>query len=226
MAVKEITEKVEAKRQEIKVESERLRKEATENHTCANCGNSLPSGRRTYCSDACSMQFTEKYDYSVNSEILKKYRMELQTQYEISHPKKEREPWTEPVAKKDHPCSVCGLIINKGEKYHRYVRLPEIDEDFDDAPYETLCYHSSCLEFITRLFRCDAFLNEGYTEDDINGIYEVFSWEFGLSIEQMKQRVREGNVPTEEQISQIGEKYGWDFEISIPIGSPLFLEVS
>ena len=226
MIAKEITEKVEAKRQEIKVESERLRKEATEKHICANCGSPLPSGKRTYCSDACSMKFTEKYDYSVNSEILKKYKMELQTQYEIVHPKKEREPWSQPVAKKDHPCFVCGLIINKGEKYHRYVRLPEIDEYFDDYPYESICYHSSCLEFMNRLSRCDSFLDEGYTEDDINGIYEVFSWEFGLSIEQMKQRVREGNVPTEEQISQIGEKYGWDFEISIPIGSPLFVEVS
>ena len=221
MTAKAITEQVEAKRHEIRDESQRLRMEATQNHICANCGSPLPSGKRTYCSDACYIEFVEKYDYSANSQILRKYKMDLQTQYDILHPKKEREPWTEPIAKKDHPCFVCGLIINKGEKYHRYVRLPEIDEYFDDAPYEALCYHSSCLEFITRLSRCDVFLDEGYTEDDLHRIWDVFSWEFDISEEQMKQRVREGNVPTEEQISQIGEKYGWDFEISIPLGEPL-----
>ena len=51
----EIKEKIEAKRQEIKAESERLRMEATQNHICANCGSPLPSGKRTYCSDTCSM---------------------------------------------------------------------------------------------------------------------------------------------------------------------------
>ena len=224
MTAKAITAKVEAKRQEIREQSERLRKEATEKHICANCGNKLTGGKRTYCSDACSIEFIRKYDYSVNSEILKKYRMELQTQYDISHPKKEREPWTEPIAKKEHSCFICGLIINKGEKYHKYVRLPEIDEDFDDAPYEVLCHHSSCIEFMYRLYKCDAFLDEGYNEDDLYRIWEVYSWEFGISREQMKKRVREGNVPTEDQITQIGEKYGWEFEISIPIGSPLFLE--
>ena len=223
MTAKEIIEQVEAKRNEIRKESERLRKEATEKHTCANCGSPLPSGKRTYCSDVCSMEFIGKYDYSVNSEILKKYRIELQTQYEVAHPKK-REPWITPIAKKDHPCVICGLIINKGEKYHRYIRLYEIDEDFDDAPYEALCYHSSCLEFMKRFSKLDEFLDEGYTTDDVSRIWDVLSWEFGITREQMEQRVREGNVPTEEQISQIGKKYKWDFEVSIPIGSPLFKE--
>ena len=47
----EIKEKIEAKRQEIRADSERLRREATQNHICANCGSTLPSGKRTYCSD-------------------------------------------------------------------------------------------------------------------------------------------------------------------------------
>jgi hypothetical protein len=220
----EIKKKAEEKRATIRMESERIRRDSKEKHICANCGQPLPAGRRAYCSDECVSEFTSRYDYSQSSEILKQYRADLQLQYETEHPKKEREPWTHPVAKKEHRCFVCGLVITKGEKYDRYVRLPEMDEFFDDAPYESICYHSSCQEFISRLYEVDALRDEGFTEDELYDIFQVFSWEFGISTDEIKKRIRNNQVPTVEQIQEIGEKYSWDFEIRIPIGKPLFRE--
>ena len=129
----EIKEKIEAKRQEIRAESERLRREATQNHICANCGSPLPSGKRTYCSDTCSMEFVSKFDYSADSEILREYARKLKDEYDAAHPREERQPWSQPVARQVHECDFCSTEIRKGEKYERYVRLPEYDEWFDDA---------------------------------------------------------------------------------------------
>ena len=222
----EIRRKVEEKRTAIRMESERIRRDSKEKHICANCDQPLAPGRKVYCSDKCSREFAIKYDYSQNSDILKQFRNNLQSQHEIEHPKKEREPWTHPIAKKEHTCSICGLIITKGEEYERYVRLPEYDEWFDDYPYESFCYHSSCQKFISRLYEVDALCDEGFDEDDLYGIFQVFSWEFGISRDEIKKRIRNNQTPTIEQIKEIGKKYSWDFEVHKPIGKPLFGGVS
>ena len=223
MAAKEIREKVEKKRLEIKQESERLRREAKENHVCPNCGTKV-SANRLYCSNDCYIKFFVDHDYSRTSRELRDYKEELEYEFSVNHPKKEREPWTQPVAMKEHTCYVCDLPIQKGEKYDKYVRLPEIDEYFDEAPYESLSYHLSCTEFISRFYECD-FFDEGYNEDDIYDIFRVFAWECGVQIKEMKERVRTGNIPTVDQIEAIGKKYDWDFQILTQIGDPLFAEM-
>ena len=223
MAAKEIREKVEKKRLKIRQESEKLRREAKENHVCPNCGTKV-SANRLYCSNDCNIKFFVVHDYSKTSEELKKYKEKLEYEYNLTHPRKERDPWTQPVAKKEHTCYVCGLPIQKGEKYDRYVRQPEIDEYFDDAPYESQSYHLACTDFIANLNECGLF-DEGYTEDDLFDIFKVFAWEFAITEEEMKKRVRGGTVPTNEQIEDIGKKYDWDFQILTQIGDPLFAEM-
>ena len=58
--IKKFKEKIENKRQEIKLESERLRKIAKEIHKWPNCGNPV-SGNRLYCSQECAYAFFVKY---------------------------------------------------------------------------------------------------------------------------------------------------------------------
>ena len=203
----EIKEKIEAKRQGIKAESERLRREATQNHICANCGSPLPSGKRTYCSDTCSMEFVNKFDYSADSEILREYARKLKDEYDAAHPKEERQPWSQPVAKKAHKCDFCSTEIKKGEKYEKYVRLPEYDEWFDDAPYEALRYHIKCQEFISLLSQVGLLADEGFDEDEILTLLTAIAIESGDSYESVIGNIKAGKFPSTEFLEALGKEY-------------------
>ena len=203
----EIKEKIEAKRQEIKAESERLRREATQNHICANCGSPLPSGKRTYCSDTCSMEFVSKFDYSADSEILRKYARKLKDEYDAAHPKEERQPWSQPVARKVHGCDFCGSPIQKGEKYERYVRLPEYDEWFDDAPYEALRYHKNCMEFMNLLSYAGLMDGEGLSDDEIFALLAAIAIESGDSYESVIGNIKAGKFPSTEFLEALSKEY-------------------
>jgi len=203
----EIKEKIEAKRQEIRAESERLRREATQNHICANCGSTLPSGKRTYCSDTCSMEFVSKFDYSADSEILREYARKLKDEYDAAHPKEERQPWSQPVAKKAHMCDFCSTEIKKGEKYEKYVRLPEYDEGFDDAPYETLRYHIKCQEFISLLSQVGLLGDEGFDEDEILTLLTAIAIESGESYDDLLENIKAGKFPSTEFLEALGKEY-------------------
>ena len=207
MTAKEIKEKVEAKRHEIKEESQKLRIEATQNHVCANCGNPLPPGRRMYCSDACYIGFIGKYDYSANSEILRKYARKLKDEYDAAHPKVERNPWSQPVARKLHKCNFCSTEIKKGEKYEKYVRLPEYDSWFDDAPYETLRYHIKCQEFISLLTQLGLLADEGFDEDEILTLLTAIAIESGESYESVIGNIKAGKFPSTEFLEALGKEY-------------------
>lgn len=222
MTAKEIREKVEKKRLEIKQESERLRREAKENHVCPNCGTKV-SANRLYCSEVCNVKFFANHDYSQTSREIRDYKEELEYEFGIEHPRKEREPWSQLVAKKEHNCFVCGLLIPKGEKYDRYVRLPGIDEFFNDYPYESVSYHLSCSQFISNLYEAGAMNDEDYDENDLDFIFKALTREFGISPDEMRKRVRDGNGPAIEQIKAVKEIYSGDFE-SEPFGEPLFAE--
>ncbi len=204
---KEIKEKVEARRQELKAESERVRKDAKEKHMCANCGNLLLPGRRTYCSNACSVEFFSKFDYSADSEILREYARKLKDEYDAAHPKEERSPWSQPVAKKAHKCDFCSTEIKKGEKYEKYVRLPEYDEWFDDAPYETLRYHITCQEFINLLSDAGLLSDEGFDEDEVSALLAVIALEMHKDYEILINEIVSGVFPSIDELERIANDY-------------------
>ncbi len=204
---KEIKEKVEARRQELKAESERVRKDAKEKHMCATCGNLLLPGRRTYCSNACSVEFFSKFDYSADSEILREYARKLKDEYDAAHPKEERSPWSQPVAKKAHKCDFCSTEIKKGEKYEKYVRLPEYDEWFDDAPYETLRYHITCQEFINLLSDAGLLSDEGFDEDEVSALLAVIALEMHKDYEILINEIVLGVFPSRDELERIANDY-------------------
>ena len=205
---KEIKEKVEARRQELKAESERVRKDAKDKHMCANCGNLLLPGRRTYCSNACSVEFFSKFDYSADSEILREYARKLKDEYDAAHPKEERSPWSQPVAKKAHKCDFCSTEIKKGEKYEKYVRLPEYDPWFDDAPYETVRYHEKCQEFMNVLSHVGLWDDEeGLTNDEIFALLVTIAIESGDSYESVIGKIKAGKFPSIEFLEALGREY-------------------
>ena len=195
---KEIREKVEQRRKEIQKESLRIRREAKENHTCPNC-NKPVSGNRLYCSDDCRFEFINKYDYSQSSPILKEYKNKLKEGYEETHPKKEADPWSEPVARKEHKCEICDLEIPKGEKCLKYTSLPYFDEDFMDHPYESIYYHENCMKLITDYLEWD--------EWDLDMVWEVFedaSKKLKISVKKIREMVRSG-----EDMKKIAEAGNW-----------------
>ena len=204
---REIKEKIEAKRQEIRAESERLRREAVQNHICANCGGSLPSGKRVYCSSKCSYDFVERFDYSSNSEILREYARELKQEYQAAHLKKERQPWSQPVARKDHTCSFCGTTITKGQKYDRYIRLPGYDEWFEDYPYEVMQYHVNCMRFINILSEAGILDDEGWDEDEISGLLAVIALETNKDYDVSMSDIVGGVFPSREVLERICVEY-------------------
>lgn len=210
--IKEIKEKVEAKREDIKSESRKLREEATKNHTCANCGKPLPPGKRTYCSDSCSYEFASRFDYSVNSKTLKEYREKLKSDYDIMHPKKERQPWSSPVARKEHGCSFCGTKIKRGEKHEMYVRLPEYDMSFNDNPYEVLRYHTNCLRFMSILYDSDLIDEEGFSDDEAFVLLCEIALETEKSFEETVNNIISGNFPSIDFLKKLLDEYG--FELS------------
>ncbi len=204
----EIKEKVEARREELRAESERLRKEAKEKHVCANCGNPLPPGRRTYCSDGCSEMFFRVFDYSPNSQVLKDYARDLKREYAVEHPKPEREPWSQPVAKKIYPCDFCGTPIEKGEKYDKYIRLPGYDEWFDDAPYEAMRYHINCQKFISSLSDANLWNEEdGYSNDEMFALLAAIAIESGDTYDNVVNNIKTGKFPNAKLLETIGDGY-------------------
>jgi hypothetical protein len=205
---KEIKEKVEVKRNEIRSESERIRREATKTHMCANCGRQLPAAKRTYCSDACSMEFTNRFDYSSNSEILREYAATLKAEYESEHPRKEREPWSQPVARKEHECDFCQSIIKKGEKYDNYVRLPEYDVWYDEDPFGVLRYHMNCSKFMSLLYDERWEGEDGFDEDEILTLLIAMAIESGESYETFIENIKAGKFPSTEFLKAIGVEYG------------------
>ena len=205
--MKEIRDKVEAKRQEIMKESERLRTEATKNHICANCGSPLPSGKRTYCSSKCSVEFSSRFDYSVSSNILREYARKLKDEYNAAHPKKERQPWSTPVARTEHECSFCGSMIKIGEKHEKYVRLPEHDEWFDDDPYGVLRYHTNCLKFVELLSDAELIDYEGFDGEEAFALLCEVALETGRTFEETVSAIVSGNFPSTVLLEKISNEY-------------------
>ena len=195
---KEISEKIEYERDIIKEESIKLRREAKVYHTCPNC-NKPVTGNRLYCCYDCAAEFRIKYDYSQTSEILREYARQLKQEYEKNHPKKETEPWSEPVARKEHKCEICELEIPKGEKCLKYTSLPYFDEDFIDHPYESTYYHENCMEFITDYLDLDE-----WSPDMIWDVFGDASKELKIPVEKIREMVRNG-----EDMEKIAEAGNW-----------------
>ena len=211
---KEICEKVEKEREEIKKESIRLRKLAKETHRCPNCGIPVTSNR-LYCSDNCRYIFFINYDYSQNSEKLKNYKKQLIQEENKTHPKKEISPWSSPVARKSHKCWFCGLEIPKGEKYDKYTCLPG-EEGFDEYPYETTSYHEKCMDFMTECVEVGIFGDEGTEEDEVLGVFYALAIESNHSLEETKEMVRHGRFPDKDALQAMlnPSEYESDFSIN------------
>ena len=203
----EIKAKIEAKRQVIRAESERLRREAVQTHTCANCGKPLSTGKKVYCSAECSYEFVERFDYSSNSEILREYARKLKDEYDAAHPTEERHPWSQPVARKDHICSFCGTTIKKGEKYEKYTRLPEYDEWFDDDPYGVMQYHVNCMRFVNILSDVGMLGDEGWDEDEVFDLLVTIAIEADRDYETLLKDIIAGIFPSTELLERIGKEY-------------------
>ena len=182
---KEIREKIEIKRNELKEESERIRRESKENHTCPNCKKPV-QGNRLYCSHECTVEFFINHDYSQASNILRNYKKQLEIEYEELHPRQVADPVSHPIARKKHECFFCGLDINAGEKYYKYIRLPGQDEYFEDYPYESLSYHQNCIDFIDKLEW------DEYDEDMIEEFFDRASKVLKIPVEQLKEMVKNG----------------------------------
>lgn len=210
---KEISEKIEYKRNEIKEESIKLRREAKVYHTCPNC-NKPVTGNRLYCSYDCAAEFRIKYDYSQTSEILREYARQLKQEYEKNHPKKETEPWSEPVASKPHKCWFCGLEIPKGEKYDKYTCLPG-EEWFEECPYETTSYHETCMDFMTECVEVGIFSDEGIEEDEVLGVFYALAIESNHSLEETKEMVRHGRFPDKSALQEMLNPSDYESDFSI-----------
>lgn len=188
--IKEIKEKINEKKKEIKEKSESLRRDGKINHTCPNC-NKQVSGNRLYCSDKCRFEFITKYDYSASSQILKEYKNNLLEEYEKNHPKKEIKPWSEPIARKSYKCWFCGLEISKGEKYVKYTCIPG-EEFFDECPYETTNYHEKCMEFINECVEIGIFSDEGFDKDEVLGVSYALAIESNHTFEETNKMIKDG----------------------------------
>ncbi len=203
---KEIKEKVEEKRMEIKNESLRLRAEAKKIHKCPNCGKDVPA-KRLYCSDECSLEFTRKYDYSQDSQILREYKQSLlESKKAVNN---EKSPWSTPVSRKIYTCTFCGLDIQKGEKYYKYTRLPGIDEWFDDSPYEVLHYHLNCMNFLNMLVNEGVLSEEGFCDGEIISLFYAIAIETGETLENATKNISSGRFPYNDTLDRI-EEYDLD----------------
>ena len=204
---KEIREKVEKKRQEIREESIKLRNKAQESHTCAYCGKSLPPGQRIYCSDNCAYDFTVKYNFSKSSNILRDYKNELEEEYEALHPKPEPDPWSHHVARKDYKCTFCKTAITKGTEYIKYTRLPNYDEWFDDDPYGTFAYHTNCQKFISVLVDEYCLDSEGWESEEAISVIFAISLKLSKSFSEVIKDITNGNFPPNSILHDIRSEY-------------------
>ena len=139
----------------------------------------------------------------------KEYKKSLISEDEKTHEKREVEPWSEHIARKEHICSVCGLKIEKGERYMKYVRLPNYDEYFEDEPYQTFFYHVGCMNFFTKLYEA-GISDEGFSDDDIENIFKMLSFIKQISVEQIKTDIRSGNLPSDEEIQKMKSLFELD----------------
>ena len=202
---KEIKDKIEIKKHEIKSESERLRKIAKEIHKCPNCAKEVEP-RRLYCSNKCSLEFMKKYDYSKNSEILKKYKMQLMEEEKNNHPKKEIESVTYPVARKNYTCELCKTKILKGQKHYKYTVLPG-DIDFDDYPYENFRYHLKCIDFLNLMGDAGMITEEGFDEDEIETTMYAIAIELNQDYNKFIENIISGKFPALKLLEKIEEEY-------------------
>ena len=205
---KDIKQKIENKRIELTRESLILRADAKKLHKCPNCGKEV-APRRLYCSYKCSIEFQRKHDYSKNSKILKEYKQQLIDMQKIEKPAKEINPVSTLVARKTYKCILCGLDINKGDRYYKYVRLPGYDEWFDEAPYEVSHYHLNCMAFFKLLVDADMGEgeDEGFPEEWIPTIYYAFSLETNQGLLDLKKNIIAGNFPSRDVIEEISKEY-------------------
>lgn len=208
---KEIKEKVENKRREIRQLSERLRAEARAKHICAYCGKINTDSKKIYCDTQCAYMFSKKYDFSQSSQILKDYKQELKEEYEEKHPRSEPDPWSVQAAKKEYTCAFCHTAIGKGEKYEKYTRLPGFDDWFDDAPYETFPYHLNCTTFESVLIDNDLLEPEAIDLEEIRGILFVIALRVGKPLEELSKDIARGDFPPNSVLEQIS-KEDIDFE--------------
>ena len=204
---KMIKEKVEKKRQEIREESIRSRNEAKEKHICAYCGKPLGKGQRVYCDDDCAYDFLKKYDFSQSSSILRDYKDELKKEYEKEHPKPETDPWSEQKARKEYKCYFCNTTIKAGEKYSKYTRLPEFDDYFDEAPFETFSYHLNCIKFVSVLVDKYLLESEGWQSEEATSIIFAISLKLSKSFSEVIKDITNGNFPPNSILHDIRSEY-------------------
>ena len=190
---KEIYDKVEQAREEIKEESIRIRRESKENHTCPNCNKSV-TGNRLYCSDECRWIFFCKYDYSQNSKALRDLKNKLIEENKKDHPGKERSPWSYPKARKPYTCEFCSLPIKPGSIYTKYTRLPGEDEFFEEAPYETITWHPHCIDLIQKLDWDEDSFNHEHIEAFFKGIARMWHMSVGRAREMARDGIRQADM--------------------------------
>lgn len=208
---KEVKQKVEEKRDEIRTESIKLRDDAKSGHVCVNCGKSLENGKKVYCSEDCYSEFYYAHDFSVNSEILKEYKEECLTEYREENPVEEREPWTTQKANKDYKCIICGLTINKGEKYSKFTVLPGNDS-FDDFPYSVSRFHLNCSDFPSYLMDEGLLSDEGYEDEEIEFIIYAVAFELNNSIKDVRKMVMNGQLKEKGYLFKLLMKYPEEHE--------------
>jgi len=205
MNKEEIKRKVEEKRNQIREEADKIKKESAERGICPNCGTPLPNGRRrTYCSVDCSIKFYYSHDYSRNSAALKEYRRKLMDQNEKNHSGSASIPYRTARARNDYRCDICGSEINKGEQYSSYTILPQ-DPQFLDYPYGVRRYHKNCFRFLT--VACSVLdTDDGLYDDEIEELFRVCAEYHKISVGEMKNRILDGDIPTKEEWVEIEEK--------------------
>lgn len=222
----ELKLKVEEKRDEIRNESVKLRDDAKARHLCVNCGKSLENGKKVYCSEDCYSEFYYAHDFSVNSEILKEYKEECLAEYREENPVEEREPWTTQKANKDYKCVICGLTINKSEKYSKFTVLPGNDS-FDDFPYSVSRFHLNCSDFPSYLMDEGLLSDEGYEDEEIEFILWAMAFELEKSLKDVKRMVMEGKFKEYGYLSKLLEDYFVggcaEFETSCPSNKEVFV---
>jgi len=200
----EIQIKIDERRNQIREESDKIKKESAERNICPNCGHYLQGKKRIYCSVECSINFYRTHDYSRNSPLLSEYKKELVNEYEKSHERKEADPLKTPWARSNYQCNICGNQINKGEYYTSYTILPS-DPQFLDDPYGVRRYHTNCFRFLT--VACSVLDTDGgLYDDEIEALFRVCAEYRKITVDEMKNRILDGDIPTKEDLVEIEEK--------------------
>jgi len=210
----EIKNKVEKRRKEIEEEAKKIKKEAEEKRICTNCFKPILDNRRKkYCSPECFVEFYARYDYSVNSPILKQYKNELLQVYKRKmEDSKEDQNWKIVHAKKEYKCTFCELPIKIGDLYSKYTVLFN-DPDYIDYLYTTSKYHIECNALIFNMASVYD-IRDGLDDRETNIFYNLIAKTRNISVAKFKENILKGEIPTKDELSGITEQLykEWDME--------------